>query len=276
MTDSTASIISLITDFGDRDEYVGVMKGAILRRAPHAVIVDICHHIAAHDIRRAAAMMAAAFPYFPSGTLHLVVVDPGVGSERDIVLARARECAFLCPDNGLLTGLIRQGVLLCARRITNQSLFADAVSATFHGRDIMAPVAGFLASGGAPDQLGPEKSVDALICLDGASPRFSEKGCLQGTVVTVDRFGNVITDIGSDLLTSVMEGDLNQPLVIEVGSVYHLPVAASYSAVPAGQLLATIGSRNTLEIAVNQGSAADVLRISPGAAVRVARAKNNE
>jgi len=274
MMDSTASIISLITDFGDRDEYVGVMKGAILRRAPRAVIVDICHHIAAHDIRQASAMMAAVFPYFPSGTLHLVVVDPGVGSQRDIVLARARECDFLCPDNGLLTGLIRQGLLRCARRLTNRSLFADAVSATFHGRDIMGPVAGFLASGGAPEQLGPEKAIDALICRDDAVPRFDEKGWLQGTVLAVDRFGNVITDIGSDLLTSIREGDLNQPLVIEVGRTYYLPVVAAYSSVPAGQLLATIGSRNTLEIAVNQGRAADLLGISPAAAVRIARKKN--
>jgi len=269
------STISLLTDFGDRDEYVGVLKGVILSRAPQAVIVDICHHVTPHDIRQAAAMIAAVFPYFPTGTLHVVVVDPGVGGDRDIVLARARQCDFLCPDNGLLTELIFQGVLQAAWRVTNQTLFADAVSATFHGRDIFAPVAGFLASGGAPAKLGPEKAIDEMVCLGRAATRCDGQGRLRGTVVSVDRFGNIITDIGRDLLTSFCEGDLNQSLVIEAGSVYSMPLVASYSRVPPGKLLATIGSRGTFEIAVNQGSAAERLGIAPGVWIRVARGEKN-
>ena len=271
--DASVPVISLLTDFGDRDEYVGVLKGVILSRAPQAVIVDICHHIRPHDIRQAAAMLTAVFPYFPMGTLHVVVVDPGVGSDRDIVLARAQKCDFLCPDNGLLTELITQGVLDAAWRVINQALFADAVSTTFHGRDIFAPVAGFLASGGTPEKLGSVKAIDELVCLEVASARCDRQGCLQGVAVTIDRFGNIITNIGRDLLTSFCEGDLNQFLAIEAGVVYSMPLVASYSAAPAGQILATIGSRGTLEIAVNQGNAAEKLGIVPGAWIRVAREK---
>jgi S-adenosyl-L-methionine hydrolase (adenosine-forming) len=274
MRDTNVPIISLLTDFGDRDEYVGVMKGVILSHAPKAVIVDVCHHISPHDIRQAAAMVAAVFPYFPTGTLHVVVVDPGVGSERNIVLARARKCDYLCPDNGLLTELILQGVFHAARRVTNQAFFADTVGATFHGRDIMAPVAGFLASGGVPEKLGPAQAIDELICLDPMTSRSDGQGDLLGAVVAVDRFGNIITNIGRDLLTSAGEGDLKQFLIIETGTVHRMPLVSSYWAVPAGQLLATIGSRGTLEIAVNQGNAADRLGIAPGASVRVARKKD--
>ena len=276
MTEANVPIISLLTDFGDRDEYVGVMKGVILRHAPRAVIVDVSHSISPHDIRQAAAMMAAVFPYFPAGTLHVVVVDPGVGSERNIVLARARKCDYLCPDNGLLTELIRQGVFHAAWRVTNQALFADTVGATFHGRDIMAPVAGFLASGGLPERLGPAQTIDELVCLDPLLSRSDGQGGLQGAVVTVDRFGNIITNIGRDLLTSAGEGDLKQFLVIDTGTVHRMPLVSSYWAVPAGQLLATIGSRGTLEIAVNQGNAADRLGVAPGASVRVARKKKTD
>jgi hypothetical protein len=251
------------------------MKGVILGRAPQAAIVDICHHIAAHDIRQAAAMMAAVFPYLPEGTLHVVVVDPGVGSERDVVLAHARKCDFLCPDNGLLTELINQGVLHSVRRVTNQALYADSVSTTFHGRDIFAPVAGFLASGGAVEKLGPTQVIDELVCLDLAPSRWDGQDRLAGVVVAVDRFGNIITNIGRDLLTSFCEGDLNQSLVIESGVVRPVRLVASYSAVHVGRLLVTIGSRGTLEIAVNQGSASERLGIAPGAWIRVARGDKN-
>lgn len=273
-TASRRAIISLLTDFGDRDEYVGVLKGVILGRAPEAVIVDLCHHIVPHDIRQAAAMMAAAYRHFPPGTLHVMVVDPGVGSARDIVWVRTKQAAFLCPDNGLLTPLVTQGELCAGRRVTNQALFADAVSATFHGRDIIAPVAGFLASGGAPEKLGPELTVADLVCFDDVPARLDGRGGLQGTVMAVDRFGNIITNIGRELLTSAWEGDLNQLLSVEVGRVQRMPLVSSYCMAPAGQLLATIGSRNTLEIAVNQGNAAHRLGVAPGALIRIARAEN--
>lgn len=266
---SAPPIISLLTDFGDRDEYVGVMKGAILRRAPHAVIVDLCHHIAPHDIRQAAAMMAAAYPYFPEGALHVMVVDPGVGGQRGIVYAQAATCGFLCPDNGLLTGLIAQDILHTAWRVTNRTLFSQAVSATFHGRDIMAPVAGFLASGNRPEMLGPGQAVADLVCLDDPPARLERDGRLRGTVVAVDRFGNVVTNIGRDLLTSSWEGDLKQSLMVESETPWVMPLVSSYSAVPTGGLLATIGSRNTLEIAVNQGNAGTLLGVVPGSQLRV-------
>lgn len=271
MMASTPPIIALLTDFGDKDEYVGVMKGVILCRAPHAVMVDLCHHVAPHDIRQAAAMIAAVFRYFPGNTLFVLVVDPGVGGERDIVWAQAGGRAFVCPDNGLLSVLITHGVLEAARRVTNQALFPQPVSHTFHGRDIMAPVAGFLASGGLPAQLGPEQPIGDLVCL-GDPPAYLEiDGSLRGTVVAVDHFGNVITDIGVDLLTTAWEGDLNHDLIIEVGTRRSMPLVSSYSALPPGGLLATIGSRNTLEIAVHMGNAGAALGVAPGIPVVVRR-----
>jgi S-adenosylmethionine hydrolase len=266
---SPPSIISLLTDFGDRDEYVGVMKGVILSRAPHAVLVDLCHYIAPHDIRQAAAMIAAAYQYFPEGALHVMVVDPGVGGERNLIFAQASTCGFLCPDNGLLTELIAQGILHKAWRVTNRALFSHAVSATFHGRDIMAPVAGFLASGNRPEKLGPRQAIGDLVCLDDPPARLERDGSLRGTVVTVDRFGNVVTNIGRDLLTSSWEGDLKQTLMIEIAPHQTIPLVSSYSAVPIGGFLATIGSRNTLEIAVNQGNAGMILGVVPGTQIRV-------
>lgn len=243
------------------------MKGAILSRAPHAVIVDLCHYIVPHDIRQAAAMMVASYPYFPEGALHVMVVDPDVGGKRGIVFAQAPTCGFLCPDNGLLTGVIKQGILHTAWRVTNRALFAQAVSATFHGRDIMAPVAGFLASGNCPEKLGPRQALGDLVCLDDPPARLERDGSLRGTVVAVDRFGNVVTNIGRDLLTSFGEGDLKQTLMIETH--WAMPLVSSYSAVPTGELLATMGSRNTLEIAVNKGNAGMVLGVVPGSQIRV-------
>lgn len=263
--------ISLLTDFGDRDEYVGVMKGVILSHAPHAVLVDLCHHIMPHAIDQAAAMIAAAYRFFPEGTLHVMVVDPGVGGQRDIVFAQAPSCGFLCPDNGLLSGLIAQNILHRAWRVTNRELFAPAISATFHGRDIMAPAAGFLASGGDPEKLGPRKAIENLACsaLPAAQPEAD--GSLWGTVVTIDRFGNVVTNIGRGLLTSAWEDDLNQVSMIKIGNRPAIPLVASYSAVSAGELLATIGSRDTLEIAVNQGHAGRVLGVVSGTPIHVSR-----
>jgi S-adenosylmethionine hydrolase len=272
MMRSVPSIIALLTDFGDQDEYVGVMKGTILCRAPRAVLVDICHQIAPHDIRQASAMIAATFRYFPGNTLFLAVVDPGVGSARGIVFARSRSGGFLCPDNGLLTGLIAQGVLETVHCVTNRDLFANAVGNTFHGRDIMAPVAGFLASGGQPTELGPEQPVGDLVRLEDLPARLEAGGSVCGTIVAVDRFGNGITDIGIDLLTSAWENDLNDALIIETGRPWCMPLVSSYSAQPPGYLLAIIGSRNTLEIAVNMGNAGSVLGITPGTPVRVRRA----
>ena len=263
-------MIALLTDFGDQDEYVGVMKGVILSRAPGASIVDLCHHIAPHDIRQAAAMLDAAYAFFPEHTLYLMVVDPGVGGDRGTVLACAGARRFICPDNGLLSGLIRRGILDAARRITNPALFADSVSTTFHGRDIMAPVAGFLAAGGPPEELGPVQAVSDLVRLEADPVRRAVDGSLTGRVVAVDRFGNVVTDIDRNLLTSVCEDDLNRALTITVGaSPRRVPLVASYSSRPRGELLAIIGSRGTLEIAVNMGHAAEDLGIGPGMAVTV-------
>ena len=265
------AFITLLTDFGDRDEYVGVMKGGILRHAPHAVLIDLCHHIPPHDIRQAAAMITAAYRYFPEGTLHVMVVDPGVGSDRRIVVAQALSHRFLCPDNGLLSGLIAKGVLQSAWQVSNPAFMADEVSTTFHGRDIIAPAAGYLVSGVPFEKFGKRLKIGELVCHDDVTARREPDGSLRGTVVAIDRFGNVVTDIGRELLTSFHEGDLKQSLVIDIVGSQALPLVSSYSDIPAGDLLALIGSRQTLEIAINQGSAARLLGIRPGTPLHVTR-----
>jgi S-adenosylmethionine hydrolase len=264
-----SSTIALLTDFGDRDEYAGVLRGAILRRAPQAVIVDLCHQVAPHDIRQAAAMIAAAYRYFPEQTLHVMVVDPGVGGKRDIVFARTQTFGFLCPDNGLLSELIVQGHLISVRRVTNRALFAEVVSTTFHGRDIIAPVAGYLASGGPPENLGPRQAIHNLVCLDMSPAGPPKGGIIEGVVRSVDGFGNLVTNIDRALLTSILEDDLEINLVVDTGGRWTLPLASSYDARPVGALLATIGSRDTLEIAVNQGHAGRQIGVAPGTIIRI-------
>ena len=266
---SWSSIITLLTDFGDRDEYVGVMKGVILGKAPNALIVDLCHHIEPHNIRQAAAMAAGAYRYFPRGSLHVMVVDPGVGSHRDIVWAQTRTHAFLCPDNGLLTDLITGDLLHTVRVLTNRDLYLDTVGATFHGRDILAPVAAYLASGGQADQLGPLKPISDLVCLKDLPGRQGAGGDVHGTVISVDRFGNVLTDIGPDLLTSLREGGLKCLSVAVADNRWEIPLVSTYSDMRPGRLIALFSSRNTLEFAINQGAAAALLDIVPGTTIRI-------
>ncbi len=263
-------IISPLTDFGDQDEYVGVMKGVILSRAPNAVIVDLCHHIAPHDIRQAAAMAASAYRYFPEGTLHVMVVDPGVGSPRDIIWAQTRTQAFLCPDNGLLTEFVAKDLLQDARVVTNRDLFLEQTGTTFHGRDILAPVAGFLASGGRAKQLGPSRPIAELVRLADVAAGMGSGGGVFGTVVSVDRFGNVLTNIGPDLLTSRREGGLKSLSVTVAENRLEIPLVNTYSDMPPGHLVALFSSRNTLEFAINQGDAATWLDVAPGASISIA------
>jgi len=263
-------IVTLTSDFGLEDEYVGVMKGVILSRAPAAAIVDLCHGIAAHDLTQAAFMLNGAWRYFPAGTIHVVVVDPGVGSERRVVLLEAGGQFFLAPDNGLLT-LVRAGNDVGrAWKVDRASLFLKRVGMTFHGRDIFAPVAGSLASGLAPEQVGPRLEVDELIGLPGLEPRLDrDVGQLIGMVVRVDRFGNLLSNIGIGLLREVF-GDVSPDrLRIGCGTRVIDGLSETYSNLPIGVPLALIGSRDTLELAVNQGRAAVSFKAGVGSEIRV-------
>jgi S-adenosylmethionine hydrolase len=255
------AIISLITDFGTQDEYVGLMKAVILGVDPTAVPVDVSHAVDPQDIAQAAFLVAAAHAHFPDGSVHLVVVDPGVGGARDILVLERGAHRFVAPDNGVLT-LVLEGAPVRLHRLENTSWRRAVVSPTFHGRDIMAPAAALLAGGADPADAGPEIPADAAVRLDDLRARRTPSG-VEGRVVHVDRFGNLVTNIQSDMLSGGM-----QP-VIGAGRVELHGLSRTYSDGAPGDVLALVGSRGTLEVAVNGGSAAQTLGIGKGASVAV-------
>jgi len=263
-------IITLTTDFGLQDEYVGVMKGVILARAPAALLVDLCHAVPRQDIRQAAYRLRAALPYFPPGTIHVAVVDPGVGTGRRLLLVQARQQLFLAPDNGLLSFLFPEAGCGPARAVTCEALFLQPVSATFHGRDILAPVAAALATGLAPDAVGPLVAPDDLVALawPGAEVE-ARQGLIRGVVTGVDGFGNLLTSIHRrDLPAPRTEADW-PGLRVTVLDTEIRGLRQTYGDGEVGRLLALFGSGGFLEVAVNQGSAAARLGVGPGTAVEV-------
>ncbi len=186
-------LLTLTTDFGLRDHYVGTMKGVILSRCPEAHIVDISHGVPPFSLWTGAYTIDQAAPYFPAGTIHVVVVDPGVGTTRRAILAEAIGQQFIAPDNGVLSMILARDPGAVVREITNQELFLPAVSATFHGRDIFAPVAASVACGRArPEEVGP--ILTAVERLPNVEPVQQANGDWVGTVLSVDHFGNVITN----------------------------------------------------------------------------------
>ena len=269
-------IITLTTDFGTSDEYVGVMKGVILARAPQVRLVDLTHQVPPQDVDRAAAILAAAFPYFPAGTLHLAVVDPGVGSDRDIVLVSADGQRFLAPNNGLLTPLLGQDIFESARAVQCDHLFLKPLSHTFHGRDIMAPVAAALACGINPDEVGRSLSRAELITRNRTEPLLDPvKKKLAGVIIGADRFGNLTTNITVADLAGLMPGDYDRSgqneFTVTIRDTAINGLVTAYAQAQPGQLLCLINSRGVLEIAARQASAAVILKAEPGARVLVSR-----
>ena len=259
-------LITMTTDFGLSDGYVGAMKGVILSIAPETTIVDITHDIQPHAIVQAAFVVAAVAPYFPSGTIHLVVVDPGVGSERRAIAVQTKKATFVAPDNGVLTFILRPlteetGPPAKIIQLTRRKYWLSKVSSTFHGRDIFAPVAAHLAAGVSFSKLG--KPIDDPVLLDLPQPRQISDGSLQGHVIYVDRFGNLVTDIPAAWLGGSREWQ------VEVAGRTVRQLSPTYADVARGQLLALIGSAGLLELAVREGSAALMLGIGIGAPVIV-------
>jgi len=258
--------ITLLTDFGLEDEYVGVMKGVIVGLAPEVPIIDLCHQVPAQDIRRAGRLLAASYRYFPAGCLHVAVVDPGVGGSRRILCAAVEGHLFLAPDNGLLTEVLDSATTAFAHQVTDSSYFLARVSNTFHGRDIFAPVAGHLAKGLPLQQLGPAVDVATVTRLD--LPRARKSGNrIEGQVIAVDRFGNLTTNITSNLLAPWLASP--ERMQITTGQLTIAGLASSYQMVEEGRPLALISSRDCLEIAVRNGNAARTLGLAEGSVVTV-------
>jgi S-adenosylmethionine hydrolase len=258
--------ITLTTDFGLADEYVGVLHGVIAARAPQARIIDLCHTVPPQDLRCAAYLLHASRRYFPPATLHVVVVDPGVGTERRILLLDTDHGRFLAPDNGVLTLLLDEPGLRQAYVVSNQALFLNPVSGTFHGRDIFAPVAAALANGADPASVGPALDASALTRLPLPQPKIdAATGTATGEVVAIDHFGNLLTNLRREHLAT-LASHLNQ-IVVSVNDQAVGKIRHSYAAVAFNETVALFGSRGTLEIAVNQGNAALRLQAPIGSRV---------
>jgi S-adenosyl-L-methionine hydrolase (adenosine-forming) len=252
-------IVTLTTDFGYRDGYAGAMKGVVLSLAPAATIVDITHGVPPQDVVAGAVALAQAAPLFPAGTIHVAVVDPGVGGDRADLLVEVGAHFFVGPDNGVLSLVARPGRRIF--RIEAPAFRREPVSPTFHGRDVFAPTAGRLASGARADEAGPP--VDAMVEL--AAPVVSRHGAqVEGQVIHVDAFGNLITSLGAEHVSR------DASIVIEgAGGVYHPVLARTFSDVATGALVAYLGSGGQLEIARRNGSAAAHVGAERGSIVRV-------
>ena len=256
------SIVTLTTDFGTRDWFVGTMKGVMLGINPRVGVVDLTHEVPPGDIRAGAFALRAACRFFPKGTIHVAVVDPGVGSGRRPIAVRTADYFFVGPDNGVLSWALAGERIRTIRLLENPTYCLDPVSNTFHGRDIFAPAAAHLSRGVPMRRLGRE--LPGLLRLPWPEPQRRNRE-IRGEIVYLDRFGNAITNLEADL---VSDGRARICEVIGRRKA-RCPLASFYGAVPAGRPVAVIGSNGLLEIAVHGGSAAAQFGLKPGDTVVV-------
>lgn len=276
----TPSLIAILTDFGTQDTYVGVMKGVIASIAPQAQVIDLTHEITPGDIRQAAFKLWQAVPFFPDGTIFEVVVDPGVGTRRRPVAVAWSSRIFVLPDNGLMTYLLTCAPASKAVELVSPTFRLNPVSSTFHGRDVFAPAAAYLASGVPMDDLGPPAGELIRFPLPHLSLKKGPR--LEGEILHADRFGNLITSLGRlerqvdslafvPWLPVVDQSSIpseNLRLHLEDGT--RLSLNNTFGDVPRGTALAYIGSEGLVEVAVNQGSAYETLGLKPGSHVELA------
>ena len=264
----TRPTIALLTDFGLEDNYVGIMKCVMADICPDATMIDLCHKVAPQNVLSGAFLLSGAAKFLPDGAVVLGVVDPGVGSgRRSIALDFGR---FKCvgPDNGLFDMLRKHYSLESAYELTNEDLHLDRISATFHGRDIFAPVAAHLAAGHSVSEVGDELELDDLVRLPPSTPFIRDRR-IEAHVIHVDRYGNLITNLSEGEYRDWL-GDEDDEASIQLQD-HKLSFHRTFSEVPRGQSLAYFGSAGQLEIAVREGSAAHHFRSSQGDTVTVRR-----
>jgi len=261
-------VLALLTDFGLRDHYAGAMKGVALSICPDLTLVDITHDIAPHDVLGGALELAACYRYFPSGTIFVAVVDPGVGSARRGIAAEAGDYKFVAPDNGVLSVVFEETAPRRVVELTERRYARPTVSRTFEGRDRFAPAAAWLAKGIELSALG--RPAGSLHSLELPHRRL-EGDRVVGEVVRVDRFGNLVTNIDRKTFERMALADAGGPLQIHVGSHQVAKVVSTFADAAPGELCALVGSSDHLEIAANGSSAAAVLDLGRGAPVHVAR-----
>lgn len=247
-------VITLLTDFGFADNFVGVMKGVILSINPEATIVDITHEIPPQDVLTAAFLLETSWPYFPSGSIHVAVVDPGVGTARRAIAVETPRAIFLAPDNGLLTPIIKGGKVKKIISLTNPRYWLPDLSYTFHGRDVFAPVAAYLSLGVPLEEMGTP--IEDPVLLEWPCPSKLPDGTIVGHILHIDRFGNLITNLKPE--------DLREGVVIKVAGHEIHGLKKTFADVGVGEPVAYIGSSGYLEIAIRQGNAAHTFKLRRG------------
>ncbi|MFQ5998499.1 MAG: S-adenosyl-l-methionine hydroxide adenosyltransferase family protein [Candidatus Bathyarchaeia archaeon] len=260
-------IVTLLTDFGLRDTYVAEMKGVILSHSPDASIVDISHDVEKFNVHQGAYFLARSIDFFPVGTIHLAVVDPEVGSARRPIAIETTTATLIGPDNGLLFPAAKAlGIRRCFL-IENKTLLPQHISSTFHGRDIFAHAAGYIASGMLMNKIGRE--ISDIMTSNRSEPRLS-KYSVEGAVIHVDSFGNIVTNITLEALNSV-GANFGKPLrcLIDNKPIGKLQLLETYSKVGSGSSVAVIGSSGFIEVSINQGNAAEQLGVKRGQTVLV-------
>jgi len=262
----TNPIVTLTTDYGTSDHLVGVLKGVILKINPEVQIVDITHQVTPFDLLDGALAIASAYAYFPPRTIHVVVVDPGVGTERRPLLVSGQNQYFIAPDNGVLSGVFEKEQNFVVRHLTSEHYFLHPVSKTFHGRDVFAPVAGWLSKNWQPGSMGEEITDFKRFAM----PRAKEgDGGMKGVVMKVDSFGNLLTTFRAEDLPSEALEKGEVKLQLATHSI--TKIVPTFASGDAGEAVAYIGSGGYLEVAINKGNASKTLGVGRGAPVVLAK-----
>ena len=259
-------VITLTTDYGTGDHLVAVLKGVILKINPEVTIVDITHEVTPFDLLDGALAIASAYPYFPPRTIHVVVVDPGVGTERRPLLVSGQNQYFIAPDNGVLSGVFEKEQNFLVRHLTSEHYFLQPLSKTFHGRDVFAPVAGWLSKHWQPGSMGEEITDFKRFALP--KPKEADGG-LKGVVMKIDSFGNLMTNFRVDDLPA--EAPEKGAIKLQVGTHAVSRLVPTFASGNPGEAVAFVGSSGYIEIAVNKGNASKTLGIGRGAAVVLAK-----
>jgi len=259
-------IITLTTDFGSNDHFIGAMKGVILSIVPEAQIVDICHSVQAFDVLDGALTISQAYSYFPTRTVHVVVVDPGVGTARRPIVASCDKYHFVAPDNGVLSLVYAREERMHVRHITSEHYFLQPVSNTFHARDIFSPVAAYLAK--EVDSLKFGDEVEDYVRFSAPKPKAVDENRLRGVVLKVDRFGNLVTNI-TPQDAPILFGSTGKAFKIVVGSREITEIHSAYAEGAPGEVIGILGSMGFLEIAANRGAAAQLTGAGKGSDVTI-------
>jgi S-adenosylmethionine hydrolase len=259
-------IITLTTDFGYQDHFIGTVKGVILNIVPDAEIVDVCHAGDAFDVLEGALTIASAYSYFPAGTIHLVVVDPGVGTARRPIVATTEQHHFVAPDNGVLSAVYRREERRRVYHATAAHYFLQPVSQTFHARDVFAPIAASLAKGVSPTTFGDE--IADFVRIEMPRPTVVNENTLRGRVIKVDRFGNLITNFAPEFIPLLLQQEPPR-FTISVGSRKVTAIRSAYGNAEPEELFGILGSMGYLEISANQASASQLSGAGKGASVDI-------